>query len=687
MSVKAQVLLCVAILLVFGCLGMEAIDRQAWYPQSLPSGVVQLLLGIFLFWWSQQTSWRAPPGVFGVSFLSAGTLLGLMLLTLALSIPRSLAGAVWVRLGLASVIVCGRRFLRRDFPARAMGWLCFVGEIVLVWLFLLTLTAGFYFCFPPFYRSSIRFAHTVSFPLAETLAWSFVFVLAWFTHWLSKKPEDPVRLCGYWGMVGLCCTSVLHWHLPGISAVLLGSGTAGAAGALCLVPRQRRKRSLLVQATCVGGVVLLLVGTVWLFFPDGFERIRGFVFAEANRFSSGYLYAKTDRLIKNIPFWSGVPDFFDTVDTLPDYWRGMFLITTAALWGWYSTVIFLSVSLWLSWLLIEMVRRIGDPGIRAAVGVLTGAILLQTVCGVLQNAGWIPMLNLRLPFSDHRVLPFCVNALFLGVLFRFVTTEAPTENVSIWSQLFVPLAVIVVGGGLFGLRLFEHGNCRRDILVRQTHLLQQSLAEVDGMLAAIEKRGDLGEYAVCRGVNRYSTLDDNVLGMASRLFAAGRKEEAIQRLGQAVAVIRRVQGKGDNEAVALVLNGYADFLDRAGYTEKALTYYREASEMLCRVKRREEPSVTRRAVCVRSVKRPSQASRKEICCGDVILSYDGVPVFDARQIINRTIRDERRPRDCVLLVLLRNGREEEIDLLTGSIGVGLESCWLKERQDGEAVGM
>jgi hypothetical protein len=45
MSMKAQVLLCVAILIVFGCLGMEEIDRQAWYPRSLLSGSIQLLLG------------------------------------------------------------------------------------------------------------------------------------------------------------------------------------------------------------------------------------------------------------------------------------------------------------------------------------------------------------------------------------------------------------------------------------------------------------------------------------------------------------------------------------------------------------------------------------------------------------------------------------------------------------------
>jgi len=246
--------------------------------------------------------------------------------------------------------------------------------------------------------------------------------------------------------------------------------------------------------------------------------------------------------------------------------------------------------------------------------------------------------------------------------------------------LFAPLAVIAVSGGLLGVRVFEHGNCRREILVRQTHLLQQSLSEVDGMLAAIEKRGDLGEYAVCRGVNRYSTLDDNVLGMASRLFAAGRKEEAIQRLGQTVTVIRRVQKEEDCEAVALVLNGYADFLDRAGHTEEALPYYREASEMLCRVKQSEDPSVAFRAVCVKSVRRHSQAARVGICCGDILLSYDGIPILDARQLINRTRRDEGRSRDMINLVLLRNGGQEEYRLSTGKIGLQLEPCWLSKAQ-------
>ena len=196
MGTKAQVLLCVAILLVFGCLGMEAIDRQAWYPQSLPSGVVQLLLGMFLFWWSQQTAWRIPSGVLGLSVLGIGMLLGLVLLTITLSIPRSFDEAVWVRLGIASVVVCGSKLMRREFPTRAQGWLRLVGKIVLVWGCVLTLTTGYCFWFAPFHRASIRFASTVSFPLAETLAWSFLFVLAWFTLWLSKKPEDPVRLCG-----------------------------------------------------------------------------------------------------------------------------------------------------------------------------------------------------------------------------------------------------------------------------------------------------------------------------------------------------------------------------------------------------------------------------------------------------------------------------------------------------------
>lgn len=96
------------------------------------------------------------------------------------------------------------------------------------------------------------------------------------------------------------------------------------------------------------------------------------------------------------------------------------------------------------------------------------------------------------------------------------------------------------------------------------------------------------------------------------------------------------------EAIAFILNGYADLLDRSNKFEKALQIYREASEVYGRqnLKQREDPSVKHRAVRVKSVRRHSQAYRKGIGVGDVILSYDGDLLFDPRQLINRTIRRE-----------------------------------------------
>jgi tetratricopeptide (TPR) repeat protein len=230
------------------------------------------------------------------------------------------------------------------------------------------------------------------------------------------------------------------------------------------------------------------------------------------------------------------------------------------------------------------------------------------------------------------------------------------------------------------MRRVESNACRREILGRQENLLRQIMAETDGMLAMIEERGELGDFSKCRGLNRYSPLDDSIYGMGRGLFAAGRIEEALQRMERAIALIRSVQKDEDLEAVAFILNGYADLLDRSSQIEKALPIYREAPEIWCHLKQREDPSVKRRAVRVKDVRRHSQAYRKGIGVGDVILSYDGDLLFDPRQLINRTIRDEDDPGEVVTLELLKNGEIEERVVLTGRLGVTLEPCWLAESE-------
>ena len=672
-----QIVLAVVVLIVFGYKALNEITE--WSPNSRAAlyAVTQLLPGVFLFWWGKTARLIIPSTVGGVVKTSGAVGCGLTVLGYALAFPCEAVSLFVSRLGLAIVLVWLHWKARGKIPKRFGAWLRMAGEIILVYILACMLVQSGSYGFEPFYHLKIRFAHLFTVRIADLLAWASVLVIAWFARWAAERPSDRRRWVAYWCAVGACCTGALCGHLAGVALVLFGAGATGALLAFGSLPGRSKIRGLMLQVILSFGVLVFICCLVCLLFPEGLARMRGFVFSEANRYSLGYSYAKLDRLIGLIPFSQGISDYLPFNTLLPDAWNGCFLITVAAIWGWESMVFFAGVSIWLCWLLMDGCRRIDDLAVRSAAGVLTSVLILQFVIGMLQNVGWIPMLNVCQPFTGFRVLPFCANAFFLGLLFRmFPSAPSGAKSGGVWPLLTVPLLVIVVGSGLYAWRDSETCMCLQKIEARQAQLREYALVEADRMLSDIADSGELGEYGECDGVDQKSPLSRCMSGMVASLKDIGKREEAVQRMEEALALVQSIQ-PDDSEVVADLLVDYAGCVDRVGDFEKSQHVYETVADMRLRMKQREDPTVVTRVVYIDSVRAYMRGYWARLCCGDHVLTYDDRPIMDAHQLSNRMTFDaEHKTPGGTRLVVLRNGREVENILSFGPLGICLRNGWL-----------